>query len=94
MASTDSSTNKISIGLLGFGTVGSSVYNLIKDQGLEISQATGASIEIKKILVRDISVPRQDAPPEIFTDNFEDILKDPDISIVIELIGGLEPAFD
>ncbi|MHB8159725.1 MAG: homoserine dehydrogenase [Thermoleophilia bacterium] len=94
MASTDSSTNKISIGLLGFGTVGSNVYNLIKDQGLEIAQTTGASIEIKKILVRDITVPRQDAPPEIFTDNFEDILNDPDISIVIELIGGLEPAFD
>jgi homoserine dehydrogenase len=94
LASTDSSTNKISIGLLGFGTVGSNVYNLIKDQGLEIAQATGASIEIKKILVRDIAVPRQDAPPEIFTDNFEDILNDPDISIVIELIGGLEPAFD
>jgi len=80
--------------MLGYGTVGSNVYNLIQDQAVEIAQATGASIAVKKILVRDISVPREDAPPGIFTDNFEDILGDPEITIVIELIGGIEPAFD
>jgi len=94
LAEAESSANRISIGLLGYGTVGSNVYNLINDQAVEIAQATGASITVKKILVRNISIPRQDAPPEIFTDNFDDILDDPEISLVVELIGGIEPAFD
>ena len=92
MATADSSTNNISIGLLGFGTVGSNVYSLINNQAIEIAQATGTSITVKKILVRDVSVPREEAPRELFTDNFEDILEDPEISVVVELIGGIEPA--
>ncbi|MHB8793637.1 MAG: homoserine dehydrogenase [Thermoleophilia bacterium] len=90
----DSDAKRISIGLLGYGTVGSSVYSLINDQALEIARATGASIAIKKILVRDITVPRQDAPAEIFTDDYEDIINDPEINTIVELIGGIEPAFD
>jgi len=90
----DSSLKKISIGLLGYGTVGSSVYGLINDQAMEIARSTGAAVSIKKILVRDVSVPRQDAPQEIFTDNFDDIIDDPEIDAIVELIGGIEPAFD
>lgn len=90
----DPGVRKISIGLLGYGTVGSSVYSLINDQALEIARTTGASINIKKILVRDIAVPRQDAPQEIFTDNYDDIVDDPEIDTIVELIGGIEPAFD
>ncbi|MHB9053447.1 MAG: homoserine dehydrogenase [Thermoleophilia bacterium] len=94
MAAAGSSTHRISIGLLGFGTVGSNVYNLINNQGIEIAQATGASVTVKKILVRDVSIPREDAPQNLFTENFEEILEDPEISLVVELIGGIEPAFD
>ena len=94
MAEAESSANRIYIGLLGYGTVGSNVYNLINDQAVEIAQATGANIAIRKILVRDRSIPRQDAPAELFTDNFDDILNDSEISIVVELMGGIEPAFD
>lgn len=90
----DPGVKKISIGLLGYGTVGSSVYGLINDQALEIARTTGATITIKRILVRNISVPRQDAPAEIFTDNYDDILDDPEINTIVELIGGIEPAFD
>lgn len=85
---------EISIGLLGFGTVGSNVYRLLEEQSKDISEATGTSIKVKKVLVRDLSAPRMGAPQEIFTDNFDDILNDEEISIVIELIGGLNPAFD
>ncbi|MDO8736956.1 MAG: homoserine dehydrogenase [Thermoleophilia bacterium] len=90
----DPGVKKISIGLLGYGTVGSSVYSLINDQAVEIARTTGASINIKKILVRDISVPRQDAPQELFTDDYEDIVDDPEINTIVELIGGIVPAFD
>lgn len=86
--------NQISIALLGYGTVGSSVYQLLETKAQEISQATGASFAIKKILVRDVNLPRSGAPQEIFTENIEDILDDEAITLVVELIGGLEPAFD
>ena len=89
-----SNPEKISIGLLGFGTVGSSVHSLLEQQAAGIRQATGAAIAVKKILVREPSLPRAGAPPKMLTDNFDDILGDPEISIIVELIGGIEPAFD
>ena len=87
-------TENIQIGLLGYGTVGSQVYSLLEEQSDEIAQASGARISIKKILVRDVEVPRTGAPAEIFTTDFEEIINDVDISIIVELIGGSEPAFD
>lgn len=80
--------------MLGYGTVGSSVYQLLDSKAQEITQATGAAITIKKILVRDVNLPRSGAPQELFTEDFEDILDDASISLVVELIGGVEPAFD
>ncbi len=85
---------KIQIGLLGYGTVGSQVYSLLEGQAREIAQASGARVSIKRILVRDLDVPREGAPEDTFTDDFKDIIEDDDISIVVELIGGTEPAFD
>ncbi len=87
-------SQKINIGLLGYGTVGSNVYGLLESQAGEIEKATGASISISRIMVRDPSLPRAGAPSELFTGNFDDILSDAGISIIVELIGGVEPAFD
>jgi homoserine dehydrogenase len=84
----------INIGLLGYGTVGSNVYRLLEEQAKEITQASGAKINVKKILVRDTQVPRSLAPDDIFTTSYEDIVSDESISIIVELIGGVEPAFD
>ncbi|MHB0914472.1 MAG: homoserine dehydrogenase [Thermoleophilia bacterium] len=86
--------NNISIGLLGYGTVGSSVFQLLEEQAIEIAQATGASLKVKRILVRDASIPRSDAPAELFTDSIDDIIDDEEISLVVELIGGVEPTLD
>lgn len=94
MVSSKSGPKKIYIGLLGFGTVGSNVYSLLENQADEIAQATGASIEVKKILVRDVAMPRTDAPGELLTDNFDDIIDDPQITMIVELMGGVDPAFD
>ncbi len=85
---------KIFIGLLGYGTVGSNVYQLLQDQAGEIEKATGAVISVKRVLVKDVAIPRTGAPADLFTEDFEEILNDPEISIVAELIGGTEPAFD
>lgn len=90
----DDMTENINIGLLGYGTVGSNVYRLLEEQSEEIVQATGAEISIRKILVRDPTLPRSGAPEDLFTADFQEIINDDSISIIVELIGSVEPAFD
>jgi homoserine dehydrogenase len=83
----------VNIALLGFGNVGSGVYEIIKRNRNDILQREGIDFNVKKILVRDINKTRKDgAPKEIFTDKFEDILNDTDIEIVAEFLGGTEPS--
>lgn len=78
--------------ILGAGTVGSGVYALMGILKDEMVQKTGASLEIKKVLVRDTKKKRDKIPGELFTDCWEDILKDSEIQIIIEVMGGIEPA--
>ncbi|MBQ4115512.1 homoserine dehydrogenase, partial [bacterium] len=78
--------DKLKIGLIGLGTVGSGVYKSLKDF---------ENIEITKIAVRNITKPRSvEVPAEILTDNPYDIVNDPSINVVVELMGGVEPAWD
>ncbi len=85
----------IKVGLLGFGTVGSGTYRMLTTNANTISYTTGVSIEVSKILVRDLSKKREiSAPAALFTDQPDDILKNPDIDIVVEVLGGVHPAFD
>ena len=76
---------KIKIGILGFGTVGSGVYKTLKNFD---------NVEIKKILVRDITKPRDILPEDkhLLTDKPEEIIADSQIDVVVELMGGIEPA--
>ena len=78
--------------LLGAGTVGGGVYKLLERRKAEMPNKIGAELEVSKILVRDASKPRAGIPQEKLTERFEDILDDPDVDIVIELMGGVEPA--
>lgn len=85
--------NTIKIGLLGCGTVGSGVIKLLAKNAKDIALKTGIQLEVKKILVQDLNKPRTvDLQPEFFTDRAEDIIADPEIQIVVELMGGIEPA--
>ncbi len=84
--------NVIGAALLGYGTVGSGVYLLASCLGDELIHKTGASLEIRKILVRSLGKKREGADPSLFTDNWKEILEDDGIQIVIELMGGIEPA--
>lgn len=84
---------KVKIALLGLGTVGKGVYEIINKNKEEIEKKTSFQIEISKILVKDISKKRDiNVPNTIITDNFDDILEDRDIEIVVELIGGMNPS--
>ena len=81
----------VKIAILGYGTVGSGVYEILKKNPPSIAKKAGDSIEIKYILdIREV-----DDHPEkhLFTKNFDDILNDDEVSIVVEVMGGLEPAY-
>lgn len=83
----------INLGLIGFGTIGTGVIRLLQKNGALISERTGVEIKLKKIADLDIVTPRGVELPEgILTTRVDDILDDPDIDIVIELMGGYEPA--
>ncbi len=83
---------KISAALLGAGTVGGGVYRLLKKRKDEMPFKIQAELEISRVLVRNPGKKREGIPQEILTDDWEEILKDPKIRIVIELMGGIEPA--
>lgn len=83
---------KIKIGLLGLGTVGTGVYKLIRMRSDVMEQTAGAQLEIKKILVHNKNKKREGVDESLLTDNWKEILEDEEIQIVIEVIGGMEPA--
>ena len=82
----------IKAALLGAGTVESGVYALSEMLKDEMFQKTGANLEIKKVLVRNTKKERPGIPKEVLTDNWKEILEDDEIQLVIELMGGVEPA--
>ena len=82
----------IKIGLLGLGTVGSGVYKIIESQKEEMVKKTGARLEIAGILVHNLNKVRDGVDTSLLTDRWEDIINNDEISIVIEVMGGIEPA--
>ena len=83
----------IKVGLLGLGNIGTGTYKTLEMNKKLIESNTGVSIEITKILERDVTRQRDiSVSPEQFTQNPDDIFLDPSIDIVIELLGGIEPA--
>ncbi len=90
------SNKTLGVGLAGFGTVGSGVWNIIARNGPLISERTQNSVklEIRKIVVRDLNKFREaHAPNEIFSTDLATLIEDPAIDIVVELIGGTQAAF-
>jgi homoserine dehydrogenase len=83
----------VRIGLLGFGTIGSSVYRLIQKEHGQIVEATGVDLQVVRILEKDVNLERPGVPQDLFTDDIRTILEDPSISIVVEVIGGIAAAF-
>ena len=83
---------KIKIGLLGLGTVGTGVYKLIRMRSDVMEQTVGAQLEIKKILVHNKNKKREGVDESILTDDWKEIIEDEEIQIIIEVIGGMEPA--
>ena len=84
---------KVKIALLGLGNVGKGVLSIIRENKEQIVKRSGYEVEIAKILVRDKDKDRGiEIPSEILTTNYDDILNDDDIKIVVEVMGGIDPA--
>ena len=84
----------LKLGLLGFGTVGTGVYKILQRNRSIISDRAGRDFEVAKILVRDLDKPRGvEVDRRLLTTDPNEILEDPEIGIVVELIGGLDPAY-
>src|SRR5690242_851524 len=87
MASVD-----VPVALLGYGTVGAAVTRLLTDSADDIERATGHRLRVVKALVRDAGKEREYPPPGgVLTTDVADILDDPSIPIVAEVMGGVDP---
>jgi homoserine dehydrogenase len=83
----------IRIGLLGCGNVGGALIALIERNGDEIATRTGVRLEITRVAVRSLSKDRQVAvDPELLTTDGLEVVAGSDVDLVVELIGGIEPA--
>jgi homoserine dehydrogenase len=83
----------VGVALLGYGTVGASVNRLLEESGDEIERATGHRLRVVRALVRDAGKERTFAPVDgVLTTDFAAIRDDPDVDVVAEVMGGIEPA--
>ena len=81
--------------MLGCGNVGAAVARLVHEHADDIALRTGCRLEISRVAVRDTSLDRGvPLSPEVFTTDGASIVDDPDVDIVCELFGGIEPARD
>lgn len=81
----------VKVAILGYGVVGSGIYQVLSDHLASIKQKTKEDVEVKYILdIRDFDVPHKN----LFVKDFDIILNDPEVDIVVEAMGGLHPAYD
>ena len=84
---------EIRVGLIGFGTIGTGVAKILKNNQEVIEKRLGASVSLVKIADLDIKTDRGiDIEEGVLTTSVEEVIDNPDIDIVVELIGGYEPA--
>ena len=84
---------QVRVGLLGCGTVGSALVQLVQEQADGIEARTGLRLEITRVAVRNASKDRGvDLPRDRFTNDAASVVNDPEVDVVIEVIGGIEPA--
>ncbi|HEY3020814.1 MAG TPA: homoserine dehydrogenase, partial [Solirubrobacteraceae bacterium] len=86
MASVD-----VPVALLGYGTVGASVARFLQESGDDIERATGHRLRLVRALVRDLDKQRDFPVDGELTTSFEEILNDPSIAVVAEVMGGVDP---
>src|SRR5262249_28140275 len=83
----------INVGIIGLGTVGSGAFHILRDNAELIRERVGVPVEVVKVAVRDTTRDRGfTVPASVLTNNPSHVIDDPNIDIVVELIGGYDPA--
>lgn len=84
---------KVNVAIMGLGTVGGGTYDILTCNREHIKRTQGVDIRVKRVLDRDKEILKKHGVPEsIFTSNVDELASDPDIDIVVETMGGVEPA--
>jgi homoserine dehydrogenase len=87
------SERTVRVGMLGCGTVGAALLRLLDEHGDDIAMRSGCRLEVVCVGVRDVARDRSvPLAPERFTTDGASIVDDPDVDVVVELLGGVEPA--
>jgi homoserine dehydrogenase len=88
-----SATNKFNVGIIGFGTVGTGLVSTLQDNTQEVERRVGFPITIKRIADLDVTTDRGvEVPDGVLSQDVDALLDDPEIDVVVELVGGYEPA--
>lgn len=82
----------LKVGMLGAGVVGSQIARLLIANRSDLASRAGANLELVSIAVKDLKVKRDGIPASLLTADSKSIVNDPQIDLVIEVIGGIEPA--
>ena len=86
-------TDPVRVGLLGCGNVGSALVRLVDEHADLVSARAGVGIEIARVVVRDLGRERDGKlPADRFTTDADAVVRDPEIDVVVEVMGGVEPA--
>jgi homoserine dehydrogenase len=84
---------RVKVGVLGCGNVGGALVQLLRDDADGVARRTGLRLEVAKVAVRSTTKERSvDLPPDVVTHDAESVVADPDIDVIVEVIGGIEPA--
>ncbi|MGE3620759.1 MAG: homoserine dehydrogenase [Acidimicrobiia bacterium] len=90
---TGRTTEVVRVGLLGCGNVGAALAGLVAAQAVEIEARTGVRLEVARVAVRSLARERAvELAPELLTTDAASVVEDPDVDVVVEVIGGIEPA--
>lgn len=85
--------NSVSVGLLGLGEVGSGVIKLIEEYQDDLEHRLGCAVAVKRVLVRDLEKARKiDIDEAVLTTDPNDVINNPDIDVIVEVMGGVEEA--
>jgi homoserine dehydrogenase len=86
---------EVGIGIAGFGIVGGGVLSILRRHADDIEARLGARIVVRRVALRDSAKTRAlDVDPALVTTRLQDLLDDPQVAVVVELIGGVDQAFD
>jgi homoserine dehydrogenase len=83
----------VAVGMLGCGTVGTGVARLLADHAAQVADRSGAAIRLQRVAVRDLTRQRDAAVDRAWlTDRAAEVVADPQVDVVVEVMGGIEPA--